>query len=210
MSNLSRQDSLVQFPTPPTIHIIGCGGVGSWIALWLGKALPEAIFHLWDGDYVDGSNLHRTPYNVNHVGHPKTHALLALLMEAGRNNRPWTHGPWTEGLAQLIEAGSIVVAAIDSMAVRRTIYAHAQKVGATYWDVGAEESGCNVSDSPADFDIAGADAQRGYFTPVFIGPVAVAAAVCTWAILRGLDVRDFRMEDRDGQFRGGFNEQTKA
>src|SRR3990167_200578 len=175
MPDLSRQQGLVKSIVNDRIHIIGCGGVGSWIALWLAKALPHASIHLWDGDFVDESNLHRTPYLERHVGRLKTDALHEALGSPSL----WQHGAWSP-VTSMFAPGDVVIGAVDSMRVRREIYSHALAVDAVYYDVGAEEAGCNLSSSPAEFEIAGADEHQGYFTPVFIGPVAMVAALCVW------------------------------
>jgi hypothetical protein len=184
----SRQETLV-VAKPKVYHIVGCGGVGSWIALWLAKALPDATFHLWDGDLVEASNLHRTPYNADAVGHVKSYALCDILEDHGART-VFTHNHWTEDVS-MIEHGDTVISAVDSMKVRRELYdtltstTDIKAADTEYWDVGAEGTGCNVSDSPADFEIDGADAHEGYFTPIFIGPVTMAASIVVWRILRG-------------------------
>lgn len=191
----SRQDTLVkQDLHDKTFHIIGCGGVGSWIGWWLAKALPQATFHFWDGDVIEESNLHRTPYGLGTIGVVKSMALDRLVLSSvGQQLATFNHGHWTEDVAGLIEDGSIIICAVDSMRVRQEI--HKAHPACEYWDVGAEGTGGNISDSPADFEIAGADAHQGYFTPIFIGPVAVVAANVVWRILRGKPPKNIRFEE---------------
>lgn len=198
----SRQETLV-VAKARTYHIVGCGGVGSWIALWLAKALPTATFHLWDGDLIENSNLHRTPYRPGDVGWVKSLVLSQILVEHGVSS-VFTHNHWSPDV-NMIEPSDVVIAAVDNMKVRRELYDSLLRniltegdPGPEYWDVGAEGTGANISDSPADFEIDGADEHRGYFTPIFIGPVAAIASMCVWRILRGLPPVDMRVDESEG------------
>ena len=62
------------------VGIVGCGGLGSNVALMLARSGIEQ-FLLADGDAVDVSNLTRQQYWPCHVGMPKVDALSELLTE---------------------------------------------------------------------------------------------------------------------------------
>lgn len=72
-----------------TVLIIGCGGVGSWVAKGL-ATLGVGEIWLLDDDMVDSSNLNRqTGYGVADIGRPKVLVLKEKLHEAfGTNVRP--------------------------------------------------------------------------------------------------------------------------
>lgn len=77
----SRQSSLSLTP-PRFAAIIGCGGVGSWLALDL-ALIGVGKLVLVDDDVVEPSNLNRTPYTVEHAERrmPKALALALLIWE---------------------------------------------------------------------------------------------------------------------------------
>ena len=60
--------------------IVGCGGVGSWVAYMLAK-MGAKRFILFDGDIVELSNLPRTVYRYSDIGHNKAEALADILRE---------------------------------------------------------------------------------------------------------------------------------
>ena len=63
-----------------TIHIVGCGAVGSNLALILAK-MGVTNFCLWDLDRVEPHNLPNQAYLPQHIGHKKTEALASVLKE---------------------------------------------------------------------------------------------------------------------------------
>lgn len=56
------------------IHIIGCGGVGSWVAVNMARFYPRSI-SLYDFDTVDDTNMAGQFFFSNQVGIPKASAL---------------------------------------------------------------------------------------------------------------------------------------
>jgi molybdopterin/thiamine biosynthesis adenylyltransferase len=79
----SRQDKL-DINTPKTVTIIGCGGVGSWVAFDFALTGVKHII-LIDYDKVEMSNLNRTPFKLSNVGQYKTEALSELIAERRRD-----------------------------------------------------------------------------------------------------------------------------
>lgn len=61
-----------------TIHVIGCGAIGSSVAELLGRQGCTDI-HLWDMDVVESHNLVNQMFLINQINTPKTTALCALL-----------------------------------------------------------------------------------------------------------------------------------
>ena len=61
-----------------TARIVGCGAVGSHIALFLAK-MGWGEFELWDFDRVATHNLPNQAYDVEHIGMPKVEALASVL-----------------------------------------------------------------------------------------------------------------------------------
>ncbi|HRI86547.1 MAG TPA: ThiF family adenylyltransferase, partial [Ignavibacteria bacterium] len=64
--------------------VIGCGGVGSWIALDL-ALIGVGTIVLIDHDKLESSNLNRTLFRLGQVGSCKTHAVKELIAERRPN-----------------------------------------------------------------------------------------------------------------------------
>src|ERR1700752_4189248 len=56
------------------VAIIGCGGIGSWIALYLGLA-GVAEIDIYDSDVISENNLNRFPLGPDKVGVNKAVAM---------------------------------------------------------------------------------------------------------------------------------------
>lgn len=69
------------------IVIVGCGGVGSWLAHLLVRLLPKLdpapILVLQDGDNLEEKNLDRQLFTPDMVGQNKAEALMRSLPERG-------------------------------------------------------------------------------------------------------------------------------
>ena len=74
-----QEDHLPSFSDKSAI-VIGCGGVGSWIAIDLALIGMGSII-LIDKDQLEASNLNRTLFKVTQIGESKTKAVESLIHE---------------------------------------------------------------------------------------------------------------------------------
>lgn len=71
------------------IHVIGCGGIGSWLVPMLVRVVhPESIIYLWDGDTLEDRNLDRQMFPVESIGMNKAVALTAISYETDTSPVP--------------------------------------------------------------------------------------------------------------------------
>lgn len=66
---------------PQQTIIIGCGGIGSWVAMVIGTSNTTKSLVLIDPDSLELSNLNRTPFRTFDVGDYKVSALAANISE---------------------------------------------------------------------------------------------------------------------------------
>ena len=64
-----------------TIMIVGCGGIGSWAALYFGSLRTTRDLFLIDPDDIEMSNIGRTPFSIFNVGELKVAALAKMITE---------------------------------------------------------------------------------------------------------------------------------
>jgi adenylyltransferase/sulfurtransferase len=103
-----------------SVLVVGCGGLGSPIAVYLASSGIGKI-HLIDFDTVDVSNLHRQVlYTLDDVGQSKA----AVLSEFIKKRAPFTEVSFTnkpitkENVFELIESVNIVVDGTDSLPIK--------------------------------------------------------------------------------------------
>lgn len=100
-----------------SVLVVGCGGLGSPIAVYLASSGVGKI-HLVDFDTVDITNLHRQVfYALDDVGEPKAEALSKFIKKrAPFTNVSNTNKPITkENVFSLIEQVDVVVDGTDSL-----------------------------------------------------------------------------------------------
>jgi len=98
------------------IHLIGCGGIGSFAALALSKMGAQQL-HLYDPDGIEEHNLPNQLFRLRDVGRPKVEALREILEEFA--------GAPVEVMSIEVEAQrmtGIVIAAVDTMRARKAIW----------------------------------------------------------------------------------------
>jgi molybdopterin/thiamine biosynthesis adenylyltransferase/rhodanese-related sulfurtransferase len=103
-----------------TVLVVGCGGLGSPIAVHLAASGIGKI-HLVDFDTVDVSNLHRQVfYALEDVGKPKVEVLSHFIKQrAPFTAISFTNKPMTkENVFELIENFDIVVDGTDSLPIK--------------------------------------------------------------------------------------------
>ena len=77
-SPLYARQKVLNLTVPERVSLVGCGGIGFWVALYLAMAgIPKV--DLVDPDVVEESNLNRLPLPHSSVGQRKVTVLRSLL-----------------------------------------------------------------------------------------------------------------------------------
>ena len=183
---MQRQESL-RLDTPQSAAVVGCGGVGSWVALFLAlSGVPE--LWLFDHDTIGSSNLNRVLFTADEVGKPKTEQLRELILKYRPSCTVYACGRFTQEVADGIDIGDTlqyVIAATDSVASRKMIADWCKRELVPYVEVGAEGEIGSITGEPADF-VTPQEAEPGYASvPVWLGPAVNAAVMAVSYVLHG-------------------------
>ena len=115
--DLYRQQDLIEpdrLDVP--ITVVGCGGIGSFVVLALGKMGCRALA-VYDDDRVEAHNIPNQAYRLADVGRLKVEALADLVRDVA--------GASLEIRAERVRKQrlqGVVVTAVDTMAARREIW----------------------------------------------------------------------------------------
>jgi hypothetical protein len=196
----ARQAS-IPLRIPNTVAIVGCGGVGSWLAYFLALAgVPELL--LFDSDTVSESNLNRMPYgqtlpeccgetvSKSTVGMKKNDALAQFLKERRPGMTIEKHPNLTPEFAEALKLQAKVhmwlAVSTDTWRSRRAIYQFAVEFGLPYIEAAAEGDFGSIALSPADWATPLEDAPGYASVPVWVGPcVSAATMACSYILHRG-------------------------
>lgn len=98
------------------IHIIGCGAIGSTLAIMLTRCGLTNI-NLWDFDVVESHNLANQQYVYAHIGMNKTTALSSLMTAINPQIKVTLRGRWLPG--DVLDGH--VFLAVDNIELRKQI-----------------------------------------------------------------------------------------
>lgn len=101
------------------VVIVGCGGVGSWLAHLLARLLPKLdpipTLILQDGDRLEEGNLDRQLFGRDLVGKNKAEALMAIL--PGHNDKIMAVPEYFHAFAEL-PLDTLIVCCVDNHPAR--------------------------------------------------------------------------------------------
>lgn len=131
--HLTRQLDLIPLDKLTTpITVIGAGAIGSFVALALVKMGFENLT-VFDFDDVSIENMNCQWYRFDDIGKPKVSALRELIYAFTRSNITSRHEKFIGAEQQVAVLGEIVITAVDSMEVRKTIWAYCKDNGKVFW-----------------------------------------------------------------------------
>lgn len=183
------------------VHIVGCGAVGSRIAMSIAK-LGIMNIHLWDFDKVEEHNIANQIFEVQDIGQPKVYATLRHIERAvGKINyrldpQVTAHN---EPVTNTTQLNGIVFLLTDTMKSRKEIWAGAikYKMGVLLMietRMGADQGRIYVVDpiSPSHIEeyeqtlYSDEDAEvSACGTSISVGPTAEAiSGIAVWQLIR--------------------------
>lgn len=180
-----RQQSL-GLTIPKSVAVVGCGGVGSWVAILLAMAgVPE--LWLFDNDHVSEHNRNRLPVWPDMVGNRKSTAVMETICQLRPQCRIYDCAGFSPELAdQLFEESTPfnwIIATTDTHVSRLMVKAWADGALVRYIEAAAEGEFGSCTGVPAEWATA-AETQPGYASvPVWAGPAVVAAYLAVVHIL---------------------------
>ena len=116
----ARQSSL-NLKIPSDIGVIGCGGIGSWVAIYSAMGGVRTI-SLFDPDILEIHNLNRLPYSESAVGMKKVDVLREYLVHIRPQSKVFAYDRRISGdNATLLHKCKIVFDCTDSTRAHRLI-----------------------------------------------------------------------------------------
>ena len=122
---LTRQSDLIPVEKlGQKVVIIGAGAIGSHTTLALAR-MGFGNLEIWDYDLVSEENMNNQGYNISQIDTPKVEALACNVKNAIGFDISVVNDIYTGNVECLHDA--IVIAAVDSMEVRKTIWKAVKK-----------------------------------------------------------------------------------
>jgi len=134
----NRQESMNLF-IPEEIHILGVGGVGTWVA-YNAALLGVPKIHIYDRDTLEYHNRNRLPYPAWSEGEEKT-KLCSEALRRFRSLKVIEH-PFIEDPDDVFQMNGIIMNCID-YPMKVPIQQHADKK--PIWTLGANETRYSIT-----------------------------------------------------------------
>ena len=188
MDNAFTRQETLGIKIDQCIGVVGCGGVGSWVALELALAGVREL-HLFDSDVVSTTNLNRIAAPQHMIGINKAVACLAAINElrsidyTQQSIYIHTNLSTIPVIAKSYPKFDWLIVATDTGKSRDEVSTYARKNKIAYLELAAEGHMASLSGSPGDWETAH-EADPGYASvPVWVGPAVLAATMACYHVL---------------------------
>jgi hypothetical protein len=190
------REAALNLTRPKKAAVVGCGGVGSWVAYLLAMAGVEELW-LFDMDTVSPHNRNRVPVMASHDGKLKTEAMRDMITMVRPDCRVYAMRGFTPEIVEqlagnMFSAGGLhwVIATTDTHASRQMVAKWASDYGVAYIEAAAEGEGGSITGQPAEWATP-EEAQPGYASvPVWVGSSVAAALMACYYVLHNIHPAD--------------------
>lgn len=193
----SRVPDRIKENIPDSVAIVGCGGVGSWVAILFGQMRDVDRIALFDEDRVEESNLERTPYRIGDINEKKSEALKKLIKERNPEMYVVSYDHLTSDNELLLNLYDLKIVAADSGRIRAKVLQKDNAISCGY-DVDEEQDFVSVSEQMM-WMTGGEDEENAYaIEPSWSGPAMFSAFITVHSVLTGRRPANVRtsIEDR--------------
>lgn len=167
---------------PNHVAVVGCGGVGSWAALFLALA-GVPLLTLYDHDTIDFPNLNRLPMGRDFLNHAKATALAVTIERITHTHCIPVVARWEPQEVHQDLLPNWLLCATDTHRSRLSAYEWCAPRKVSYIECSAEGEFGGMAGSPATL-ITPDEENPGYATvPVHVGPCVMAASMAAYHIL---------------------------
>ncbi len=122
VTELYSRQLLLDLYIPKNATVIGLGGIGTWVALFLGMSGVSPL-NLFDFDILEESNRARLPYKPEDVGQKKTALIKRFIRSLRSDAEVWEYGKATTfELSCLTPIPEVIFDCTDKSVTQMMIY----------------------------------------------------------------------------------------
>lgn len=172
-----RQQSLT-LALPPSITVVGCGGIGSWVAILAAMSGVSSLY-LFDPDIMEETNRNRLPFCQSSLNRPKVD-IVAEYIRAIRPDAIVVAIPEKlEGVLLDIQlsVSAVIVDCTDSPRAQFSIYNECKKRGTNYIRAGYDGTRITVTSSVSGWIKTDVEEENYTVNPSWVVPAVTVAAL---------------------------------
>lgn len=176
MDLYNRQEKL-NLKTPNKVAVVGCGGIGYWVAKFLAMSGCEWI-ELFDPDVLEEHNLNRLDIPFRFIGKNKAdvtkEAILSIREEATVYSYPFKFNDLSSGFEWVIDCTDNSDSQMENQAI-------AKRMGSKYFKAGYDGEGFGIHNTIAEWG----ESTDGYtIVPSWVVPAVVVAALAVAKVMK--------------------------
>ena len=177
MSDLYDRQKKLNLKTPKKVAVVGCGGIGYWVAKFLAMSGAETLY-LYDPDILEEHNLNRLDIPYRFLGKNKAditkRAILSIRDEATVYSYPFKFNDLESGFDWVIDCTDNGEAQIENQAIAR-------KMGAKYFKAGYDGEGFGIHNAVAEWG----EGTDGYtVVPSWSVPAVIVASLAVAKVMK--------------------------
>jgi len=174
--------------TPPSVTVIGCGGIGSWVAI-LSAMSGVGTLYLFDPDMLEESNRNRLPFCQGSINRPKVEIVEEYIRAIRPEATVVAIPDKLEGLLLNIQLslGSVFVDCTDSPKAQFSIYNTCKKIGHRYIRAGYDGTRIMVTSNVSGWIKTDVEEENYAVNPSWVVPAVTVAALAVGKLMKYFD-----------------------
>jgi molybdopterin/thiamine biosynthesis adenylyltransferase len=175
--NLYNRQEKLKLTIPKKVAVVGCGGIGYWVAKFLAMSGCEHI-ELFDPDTLEEHNLNRLDIPLKYIGKNKADitqaAIQALREDCTCYAYPFKFSDLNTGFEWVIDCTDNS----DSQMINQDL---ARKMGAKYFKAGYDGEGFGIHNTIAEWG----ESTDGYtIVPSWVCPAVIVASLAVAKVMK--------------------------
>lgn len=175
--DLYKRQKELKLVTPKKIAVVGCGGIGYWVAKFLAMSGCECL-HLFDPDTLEDHNLNRLDIPLRFIGKNKAdvtrEAILSIREDSTVYAYPFKFTDLESGYDWVIDCTDDGDAQLENQEIAR-------RLGAKYFKAGYDGEGFGIHNTIAEWG----EGTDGYtIVPSWVVPASIVAALAVAKVMK--------------------------
>jgi len=176
--NLYTRQSTLDLKQNQSITIVGCGGIGYWVAKFAAMSGIDPIY-LFDPDTFEEHNFNRIDLQTKFIGRNKADITRAMINTLRKECDVYAFPYEYSELSA--EKTDWVIDCTDKYAAQLKNQSIAENIGARYFKAGYDGEGFSIHNSVAEWG----DAEDGYqVVPSWVVPATIVAALAVGKVMK--------------------------
>ena len=177
MVDFYKRQKTLNLTTPKKLAVVGCGGIGYWVAKFLAMSGVETL-HLYDPDTLEDHNLNRLDIPLSFIGKNKAEitkkAIESIRKDAYVLAFPFKFSELEEGYDWVVDCTDDEKAQFENQKIARVLCAR-------YFKAGYDGEGFGIHNSVAEWG----ESTDGYkIVPSWVVPAVIVASLAVAKIMK--------------------------